>query len=143
MEKGTSRLILVEGSLDDMGSTIAHFAPRVEALAARLPDLVDTVDQAGVKAHPGPVLVFRTGAALVDPTFERIAAQLGFSIEPGSEDCDLAIIGTGPRRSGPEASRYSWRTSGSPSWRDRASPGDAAVSIGCRAVIRRALAAVH
>ena len=51
IDRGTTWFLRSRRLLDDMGSTIAHFAPRVEALAARLPDLVDTVDQTGVKTR--------------------------------------------------------------------------------------------
>jgi thioredoxin reductase (NADPH) len=54
------------------------------------------LEQAGLKAGAGPVLKFATGAVLVDPSDERIATQLGFATEPGSAQCDLAIVGAGP-----------------------------------------------
>lgn len=52
--------------------------------------------RAGVNANDGPVLAFRTGTVLVDPTYHHVANQLGFATEPDGQPCDLAIIGGGP-----------------------------------------------
>jgi thioredoxin reductase (NADPH) len=43
-----------------------------------------------------PVVAFRSGTVLSDPPYERIAEALGFSTEPETPHCDLAIIGGGP-----------------------------------------------
>jgi thioredoxin reductase (NADPH) len=43
-----------------------------------------------------PVVAFRSRTYLVDPPRDRIAQALGFSTEPESPRCDLAIIGGGP-----------------------------------------------
>jgi thioredoxin reductase (NADPH) len=43
-----------------------------------------------------PVVAFRSGTVLSDPSYERIAQALGFSTEPEAPHCDLAIIGGGP-----------------------------------------------
>jgi thioredoxin reductase (NADPH) len=43
-----------------------------------------------------PVLVFRTGKALVNPSRRQVVEQLGFPTEPEADECDLAIIGAGP-----------------------------------------------
>jgi thioredoxin reductase (NADPH) len=43
-----------------------------------------------------PVVSFRSGTVLVDPSYERIVQALGFSTEPEGPGCDLAIIGGGP-----------------------------------------------
>jgi thioredoxin reductase (NADPH) len=43
-----------------------------------------------------PVVTFRSGTVLVDPSYERIAHALGFSTEPEAPQCDLAIVGGGP-----------------------------------------------
>jgi thioredoxin reductase (NADPH) len=52
--------------------------------------------EAGVDGSRSPVLVFRTGTTLVDPSFEQLASALGFSTEPETDRCDLAIVGGGP-----------------------------------------------
>jgi thioredoxin reductase (NADPH) len=52
--------------------------------------------EAGAKAADGPVLVFRGGAVLVDPSFDQIAEALGFATAPQDSECDLAIVGGGP-----------------------------------------------
>jgi thioredoxin reductase (NADPH) len=54
------------------------------------------LEDAGVDGSALPLLVFRTGAILSDPPYERLAAQLGFATEPQTTECDLAIIGAGP-----------------------------------------------
>jgi thioredoxin reductase (NADPH) len=54
------------------------------------------LEAAGVDSSVRPVVVFRTGAALVDPGFDRIATQLGFATDPETSRWDLAIIGSGP-----------------------------------------------
>jgi thioredoxin reductase (NADPH) len=54
------------------------------------------LQDAGLGDDALPVVAFRTGRALSDPSRERIAAQLGFATEPQAEQCELAIIGGGP-----------------------------------------------
>jgi thioredoxin reductase (NADPH) len=51
---------------------------------------------AGVDGAGDPVLKFRTGRVLVDPSYETLARTLGFSTEPEGRRCDLAIVGAGP-----------------------------------------------
>jgi thioredoxin reductase (NADPH) len=43
-----------------------------------------------------PLVAFRSGTVLDDPSYERVADALGFSTEPEAPRCDLAIIGGGP-----------------------------------------------
>jgi thioredoxin reductase (NADPH) len=52
--------------------------------------------RAGVDGPEAPVLAFRTGAVLVDPSYDRVANQLGFATQPDDRHYDLAIIGGGP-----------------------------------------------
>jgi len=52
--------------------------------------------ESGVDAETLPVVVFRSGRALVDPSFERLATALGFATEPHTDRCDLVIVGAGP-----------------------------------------------
>jgi thioredoxin reductase (NADPH) len=66
------------------------FYPRESAEARRI------LAGAGVDGADDPVLAFRTGTVLVDPTHERLAATLGFATQPDTARCDLAIIGAGP-----------------------------------------------
>jgi len=57
----------------------------------------EILERAESGAERGPVVTFvRSGTVLVDPPYERIATALGFSIEPESYRCDLAIVGGGP-----------------------------------------------
>ena len=50
----------------------------------------------GLEGGDLPVLAFRSGTALVDPSHERLAAALGFATEPQSDRCDVVIVGAGP-----------------------------------------------
>jgi len=50
IERGTTWFLRSRRLGDDMGATIAQFAPRVESLATRLPDLTDSGDRASVEA---------------------------------------------------------------------------------------------
>ena len=50
LERGTTWFLRSRRLAEDMAATIAHFAPRVEALAARLPELLDAAGRARVDA---------------------------------------------------------------------------------------------
>jgi glutamate dehydrogenase len=50
LERGATWFLRSRRLGEDMGATIAHFAPRVEALAARLPSLLDEESRARVGA---------------------------------------------------------------------------------------------
>jgi glutamate dehydrogenase len=50
LERGTTWFLRSRRLAEDMGATIAHFAPRVEALAARLPALLDDGSRARINA---------------------------------------------------------------------------------------------
>jgi thioredoxin reductase (NADPH) len=52
--------------------------------------------EAGVDRGPRPVLSFRSGTVLVDPTYEAVATTLGFATDPETDHCDVAIVGAGP-----------------------------------------------
>jgi thioredoxin reductase (NADPH) len=52
--------------------------------------------EAGRGAEQLPVLVFHTGAALVDPSNAELAAALGVRTRPPRDVCDVAIVGAGP-----------------------------------------------
>jgi thioredoxin reductase (NADPH) len=54
------------------------------------------LDGADLDATALPVLAFRTGTVLSDPSYEELATQLGFATQPQVADCDLAIVGAGP-----------------------------------------------
>lgn len=43
-----------------------------------------------------PVLVFRSGTALADPSLERLSQALGFATAPQAGACDLVVVGAGP-----------------------------------------------
>jgi glutamate dehydrogenase len=50
LERGTTWFLRSRRLAEDMAATIAHFAPRVEALAARLPTLLDAPGRARISA---------------------------------------------------------------------------------------------
>jgi thioredoxin reductase (NADPH) len=52
-------------------------------------------ERGGVGGERLPVVAFRR-EVLVDPSYEQVAAQLGFATEPEAAECDLAIVGAGP-----------------------------------------------
>jgi thioredoxin reductase (NADPH) len=64
--------------------------------ASESPEGRRLLERAGINGTGAPVLAFRTGAVLVDPSYDRVANQLGFATEPDDQSCDLAIIGGGP-----------------------------------------------
>jgi len=43
-----------------------------------------------------PLLAFRSGTLLSDPSVERVAQALGFATEPEPAPCDVAVVGGGP-----------------------------------------------
>ena len=43
-----------------------------------------------------PLLAFRSGTVLSDPSIARVAQSLGFATEPEPGPCDVAIVGAGP-----------------------------------------------
>jgi thioredoxin reductase (NADPH) len=52
--------------------------------------------EAGLTAERLPVLVFHTGAALVEPSNIDLAAAMGVRTRPPAGTCDVAIVGAGP-----------------------------------------------
>ena len=55
LELGTMWFLRSRRLTDDMAATIAHFTPRVEALATRLPQLLDVADRARARGRGGRV----------------------------------------------------------------------------------------
>ena len=64
LERGTTWFLRSRRLAEDMAATIAHFAPRVEALAARLPALLDAAGRA------------RVGAAVADHVAKGVPEEL-------------------------------------------------------------------
>jgi|ERR687885_2952712 thioredoxin reductase (NADPH) len=54
------------------------------------------LQEAGQNGSRLPVVVFRTGQVLVDPSHTELAELLGGSIRPQVSRYDLAIVGAGP-----------------------------------------------
>src|SRR5215212_8604955 len=98
-------------------------APSTEAIqivgrrwAARSHELRDTLarigipygrrllEQAGQDGRRLPVVLFRRGLVLVDPSHAELTAALGLRTSPASGGCDILIVGAGP--AGLAAARY-------------------------------------
>src|SRR5215216_4827083 len=54
------------------------------------------LEQAGEDGSRLPVVLFRRGRALVDPSHAELTAALGLRTSPASGGCDILIVGAGP-----------------------------------------------
>jgi thioredoxin reductase (NADPH) len=54
------------------------------------------LEEAGEDGTRLPVVVFRRGMVLVDPSYAELAAALGLQTHPAAGGCDVAIVGAGP-----------------------------------------------
>jgi thioredoxin reductase (NADPH) len=54
------------------------------------------LEEAGEDGTRLPVVVFRRGMVLVDPSAAELAAALGLQTRPAAGGCDLVIVGAGP-----------------------------------------------
>src|SRR5262249_33675444 len=59
------------------------------------PEAAEILERAGPAARL-PIVAFRTGTVLANPSWEQLAQALGFSTDPETPMCDLAIVGGGP-----------------------------------------------
>ena len=60
------------------------------------PDGRRLLDQAGEDGSHLPVVLFRSGLVLVDPTHAELTAALGMRTSPAPGGCDILIVGAGP-----------------------------------------------
>src|SRR5215213_5153861 len=60
------------------------------------PDGRRLLSQAGEDGSRLPVVLFRRGLVLVDPTDAQLSAALGFGTSPEPGGCDVLIVGAGP-----------------------------------------------
>jgi thioredoxin reductase (NADPH) len=60
------------------------------------PDGRRLLEQAGEDGSRLPVVLFRRGLALVDPTHAELTAALGMRTSPAAGGCDVVIVGAGP-----------------------------------------------
>jgi thioredoxin reductase (NADPH) len=60
------------------------------------PDGRRLLEQAGEDGARLPVVLFRRGAVLVDPTHAELSAALGMRTSPAAGGCDILIVGAGP-----------------------------------------------
>jgi thioredoxin reductase (NADPH) len=54
------------------------------------------LEEAGEDGSRLPVVVFRRGTVLVDPSYAELVAELGLQTRPAAGGCDLLIVGAGP-----------------------------------------------
>jgi thioredoxin reductase (NADPH) len=54
------------------------------------------LEEAGEDGTRLPVVVFRRGMVLVDPSYAELAAALGLQTHPAAGGCDVMIVGAGP-----------------------------------------------
>jgi thioredoxin reductase (NADPH) len=54
------------------------------------------LEEAGEDGTRLPVVVFRRGMVLVDPSYVELAAALGLQTHPAAGGCDVVIVGAGP-----------------------------------------------
>ncbi|HEX8133100.1 MAG TPA: FAD-dependent oxidoreductase [Actinomycetes bacterium] len=54
------------------------------------------LEEAGEDGTRLPVVVFRRGMVLVDPSYAELAAALGLQTHPAAGGCDVVIVGAGP-----------------------------------------------
>jgi thioredoxin reductase (NADPH) len=54
------------------------------------------LEEAGEDGSRLPVVLFRRGAVLVDPSHAELAAALGMRTRPAADGCDVLIVGAGP-----------------------------------------------
>jgi thioredoxin reductase (NADPH) len=54
------------------------------------------LEEAGEDGTRLPVVVFRRGMVLVDPSYAELAAALGLQTRPAAGGCDIVIVGAGP-----------------------------------------------
>ena len=65
-------------------------------IAAASPEGRALRSELGAENAALPLLAFRTGTVLSDPSLERVSQALGFATEPEPSLCDVAIVGGGP-----------------------------------------------
>ena len=65
-------------------------------IAAASPEGRALRSELGAENAALPLLAFRTGTVLSDPSLERVSQALGFATEPEPGLCDVAIVGGGP-----------------------------------------------
>jgi thioredoxin reductase (NADPH) len=88
-EEWDPRARALRDSFSQLGVPLGYYRPGSEPARRAL-------GQGSRRPDGLPVLAFRSGTVLVDPSQERIAKELGFATEPTADLCDLAIIGAGP-----------------------------------------------
>ena len=78
LERGTTWFLRSRRLADDMAATIAHFRPRVDALSARLPKLLDAGERARVDAEVGKLTAAGVPRELAERvvTFDTLYAAL-------------------------------------------------------------------
>ena len=103
LERGTTWFLRSRRLSEDMAATIAHFAPRVEALAARLPALLDAAGRARVDAAVADYVAKGVPEALATRVVTLDALYSTLDI------VEVAACDAGGRSSSSPRSTSSWR----------------------------------
>src|ERR671921_853488 len=80
---------------------VSEFLAAWEKSLAPSPEAIQIIgrrwlEQAGEDGRRLPVVLFRRGRALADPTDAELAEALGFGTRPVPGGCDVLIVGAGP-----------------------------------------------
>src|SRR5512132_373770 len=80
----------------ELRDTLARIGIPYGFYADDSPDGRHLLEQAGEDGSRLPVVLFRRGQALVDPTHAELTAALGLRTSPPPGGCDVLIVGAGP-----------------------------------------------
>jgi thioredoxin reductase (NADPH) len=80
----------------ELRDTLARIGIPFGFYADDSPDGRRLLDQAGEDGGRLPVVLFRNGVVLVDPTHAELTAALGMRTSPAPGGCDILIVGAGP-----------------------------------------------
>jgi thioredoxin reductase (NADPH) len=80
----------------ELRDTLARVGIPFGFYAEDSPDGRRLLEHAGEDGRRLPVVVFRRGLVLVDPTHAELSAALGMRTRPAPGGCDILIVGAGP-----------------------------------------------
>src|SRR5215217_4658014 len=80
----------------ELRDTLARIGIPYGFYADDSPDGRRLLEQAGQDGRRLPVVLFRRGLVLVDPSHAELTAALGLRTSPASGGCDILIVGAGP-----------------------------------------------
>jgi thioredoxin reductase (NADPH) len=99
--RGSTEAIQIVGrhwaaSSHELRDTLARIGIPFGFYSDDSPDGRRLLDQAGEDGSHLPVVLFRSGLVLVDPTHAELTAALGMRTSPAPGGCDILIVGAGP-----------------------------------------------